>query len=105
MSNDADAGSGLVVALDVSDLSAYERYREDIAPLLRGAGGRFRYDFRVTEVLRAEAAPRINRLFVLDFPDGARRDAFFADRRYQAIKRRLFTRAVSNVIVLAEYGT
>lgn len=73
--------------------------------MLRGAGGRFRYDFRVTEVVGAEAGTRINRVFVLDFPDGGRRDAFFADRRYQTIKRRLFTRAVSNVIVLAEYGT
>lgn len=104
ISNDDDATSGLVVALDVRDISAYQQYRQDIGPLLRAAGGRFRYDFRVTEVLQAEAAARINRVFVLEFPDRARRAAFFADGRYQEIKRRLFTPAVSDVIVVADYN-
>lgn len=105
ISNDADARSGLVVALDVRDPATYEQYRQDIAPLLRAAGGRFRYDFKVTEVLPAEAAPRVNRVFVLEFPDHASREAFFADERYLEIKRRLFTPAVSDAIIVAEYGT
>jgi uncharacterized protein (DUF1330 family) len=91
--------------LFVLDHEKYARYREEIAPLLKAAGGRFRYDFDVARTLKSEAGHEINRLFVLTFPDRDSKERFFADFRYGEIRARLFEKAVDATTIIAEYAS
>ena len=93
----------MMIGLTVADEAAYARYREAMTPLLTAHGGGFRYDFRISEVLRSEADHEINRVFAIWFGDRARKDAFFGDATYQAIKAAHFVGAVTGTTVLAEY--
>ena len=54
----------MIVGLFVVDQQKYTQYRAEIAPLLQAEGGRFRYDFEVSRVLKSDAGHDINRLFV-----------------------------------------
>ncbi len=92
-----------LVGMHVTDDVSYTRYREAMTPILRAHGGDFRADFRVAEVLRSPVGHPITRLFVIAFPDRARKDAFFAHPDYAAAKARFFTPAVAAFTVLAEY--
>ena len=91
------------VGLSVVDREKYAQYRAEMTPLLEAAGGRFRYDFEVARTLKAEAGHAINRLFVIQFPDRAAKERFFADPQYVAIRARLFEPAVEGTTVIAEY--
>jgi uncharacterized protein (DUF1330 family) len=90
-------------ALLVTDPEKYAQYRAEIAPLLEETGGSFRYDFEVARTLKNEAPHRINRLFVLQFPDRAAKERFFSDPRYIRIRIRLFEKAVAEQTIIAEY--
>jgi uncharacterized protein (DUF1330 family) len=92
-----------VIGLHVTDQERYRRYRSAMTPLLAEAGGRFRYDFTIDEVLKAESGKPINRLFVISFPDQAAREAFLADPRYQAVRTEHFVPAVDAVTTVATY--
>lgn len=92
-----------LVGLDVSDDASYQAYREAMTPILTRYGGGFRYDFRVGEVLKSESDARINRLFIIHFPDRGAKDGFFADPEYAAVRARFFAPAVKAVTILAEY--
>jgi uncharacterized protein (DUF1330 family) len=92
------------VGLLVVDQDKYARYREEIAPLLEAAGGRFRYDFEVARTLKSEAGHDINRLFVMEFPDRESKERFFTDSKYVEIRVRLFEKAVEGVTIIAEYA-
>jgi uncharacterized protein (DUF1330 family) len=92
-----------VVGLQVKDEASYVRYREGMLPILARYGGAFRYDLRVSEVLKAEAGQPINRLFVLRFPDKEAQTAFFADPAYLAVREACFKPAVAAVSVIGEY--
>jgi uncharacterized protein (DUF1330 family) len=92
----------MTVGLLVLDHEMYAQYRAEIAPLLEAAGARFRYDFEVARNLRSETSHGINRLFVLQFPDRAGKERFFADPRYLEIRGRLFEKAVGGMTVIAE---
>ena len=87
----------------MTDHEKYAQYRAEIAPLLEAAGGRFRYDFEVARTLKSEAGHEINRLFVIQFPDRASKERFFADSRYLEIRARLFEKAVEGRAIIAEY--
>jgi uncharacterized protein (DUF1330 family) len=93
-----------VVGLQVADEASYARYREGMLPTLTKHGGVFRYDLRVSEVLKAEAGQPINRLFVLRFPDQAAQTAFFADPAYLAVREAHFKPAVATVSIIGEYA-
>jgi len=60
-----------IVGLEVTDQDGYTQYRTEMAPLMDAAGGEFRYDFDVARVLRGEKDARINRAFMIRFPDRA----------------------------------
>ena len=92
----------MTVGLEVTDGAKYAQYRAEIAPLLEGTGGKFRYDFEIARTLKSEASHPINRLFVLQFPDRARREEFFKNPEYLEIRRRLFEKAVDQMTILAE---
>jgi uncharacterized protein (DUF1330 family) len=93
----------MMVGLWVTDQEKYARYRAEMTPLLEAAGGRFRYDFEVARTLKGEAGHDINRLFVIQFPDRASKERFFADSRYLEIRGRLFDPSVEGRATIAEY--
>lgn len=93
----------MTVGLTVDDDEAYARYRAEMTPLLEAHGGGFRFDFRVSEVLRSAADHPINRVFAIFFADRERKDAFFSNADYKAIKARWFEGAVSGTTLIGEY--
>jgi len=94
-----------LVGLNVTDEASYQRYRDEMTPILARYGGRFRHDFRIAETLRSEAPGKITRLFIISFPDTATKVRFFADPEYVAIRARHFVGAVDGVSILAEFDT
>jgi uncharacterized protein (DUF1330 family) len=94
----------IIVGLLVVDHERYAQYRAAIAPLLEDAGGRFRFDFEIARTLKRETEHDISRLFVLQFPDRAAKERFFADPQYREIRARLYESAVKSTAMIAEYG-
>ena len=93
----------ITVGLLVHHQETYSQYRAEIRPLLDAAGADFRYDFEIARTLKGESDHEINRLFVLRFPDRARKEQFFADPKYLEIRARLFKKAVAGATTIAEY--
>ena len=93
----------IVIGLNVTDEERYTRYRAGMTPILTEHGGSFRYDFRVGEVLKAERNERINRLFVLSFPDSQTKERFFANPDYLAVRAEFFDTSVADIAMIAEY--
>lgn len=57
-----------LVGLHVSDHEVYQKYRNEMTPLLKEYGGDFGYNFHVSEVLKCEDSNKnINRLFTTFF--------------------------------------
>jgi uncharacterized protein (DUF1330 family) len=95
----------LVVGLTVTDDATYARYREAMAPLLAAHGGGFRYDFRIAEVLKSASSHPINRVFAIYFESKAKKDAFFANPDYLAVKARYFQPSVAGTTIIGAYDT
>ena len=93
----------MLMGLLVTDDSGYTRYREEMLPILEEHGGGFRYDFRVSEVLRTQAGHEINRVFTICFPDKSARASFFADDRYREVRKNFFDESVEGSTLIAEY--
>jgi uncharacterized protein (DUF1330 family) len=93
----------MMVGLTVTDEVVYQQYREAMAPLLAAHGGGFRYDFRVSEVLRSASDHPINRVFAIYFASESKRDEFFAHPEYRAIKARFFERSVAGTTIFGAY--
>jgi len=100
----------MMVGLEVLDEERYARYRAAMKPILHAMGGRFVCDFRVSDVLDGDVTrregegaldARINRVFVLGFPDEAVKEAFFGDAGYGEVKKEWFEGAVGVVSVLS----
>ena len=68
----------------------YQRYRQEMRPILQRYGGSFGYDFVVSHVLASETERPINRVFTLCFADRERASAFFADPSYRAVRQAWF---------------
>lgn len=100
---DASGRTETLVGLRVTDEDGYARYRAGMTPILESMGGFFRYDMRVSELLRGQADEPFNRVFILSFPDAATRDRFFADPDYLAVRVAHFEGSVGAVTVLARY--
>ncbi len=93
----------LIVGLQVSDDKKYTAYRKAIAPILLIHNGGFRYDFKVSEVLKNQEGRPINRVFLLRFEDKASKEAFLSNPEYQLIKKDLFEDSVQSTTIIAEY--
>lgn len=50
----------MLVGLQIKDDDLYTKYREAMTPLLKTYGGGFRYDFKVSSVLKNEDGRPIN---------------------------------------------
>jgi uncharacterized protein (DUF1330 family) len=94
----------MTVGLRLVDREKYAEYRAEMAPLLAEAGGRFRYDFDVSQTLLSESGHDLDRVFVIQFPDRAAKEGFFARPEYVEIRRRLFEKAVGRMEIIAEYA-
>ena len=105
MTATSPARSEMLVGMRVADEPGYARYRAAMTPILESMGGFFRYDMRVSELLKGDAAEPFNRLFILSFPDDAARDRFFADPAYQQAKAEHFEGSVSSYTLIAAYST
>ncbi len=84
-----------LMALNVVDADRYAKYRAAMTPLLEAHGGSFGLDLWVAEVLRAPIPAPFNRLFTICFPSTERREAFFSNPEYLAIRKSLFEPSVS----------
>ncbi len=92
-----------IMGLNVIDDEEYQRYREAMLPILGAYGGRFGYDFRVSEVLLSETDNDINRVFTIEFPDREAMDNFFADADYLVVKSRHFNSSVKSKTIISMY--
>lgn len=94
----------MLVGLQVTNDEIYNQYRQAIAPLLKKYRGGFRYDFKVSEVLKSEADHAINRVFTIFFADDVNKEKFFSDPEYKNIKAELFNKSVQATTRIAEYS-
>ena len=93
-----------LMGLEVTNAAGYARYRAGMTPILETFGGRFEHDFVVAEVLHSSAGKRINRVFVLSFPDADARARFFADPAYRRVRAEHFEPSVAQSSVLATFA-
>ena len=92
-----------VVGLQVSNDEVYSQYRAAMLPLLLEHGGGFRYDFRVSEVLKNEEGKAINRLFLIYFESREKREAFFSNSAYLEIRQKYFDASVDAATIVSSY--
>ncbi len=93
----------MMVGLEVKDDSKYGQYREAMKPLLEKAEGGFRYDFKVSEVLKNEEGRPINRVFAIFFGSKEQSKKFFSDPAYLKIKENFFEASVGATTIISEY--
>lgn len=91
------------MAMQITDSDGYAKYREQMMPLLHEYGGRFDYDFKVSEVLKKCCDVEINRVFMIVFPSKEQSLEFFADPRYKEVRKLYFENSVGSVTQLAEF--
>ena len=72
-------------------------------PLLEKVQGGFRYDFRVSEVLKNESGNPINRVFTIYFGSKEMKNSFFNSDNYKEIKKRFFESSVDSTTIISEY--
>jgi uncharacterized protein (DUF1330 family) len=89
-----------LMAVNVVDPDSYAKYRAAMSPLLEAHGGSFGLDLWVGEVLRAPDSKPFNRVFTIVFPSPERREAFFSNPQYLAVRKALFEPSVSAVTEL-----
>ena len=92
-----------LMALNVVDAELYAKYRAAMTPLLEAHGGKFGLDLWVAEVLRAPPEQKpFNRMFTIIFPSQERREAFFSNPEYLAIRKSFFEPSVAAVTNLGQ---
>ncbi len=92
-----------VVGLQVKNDDRYDQYRAAMRPLLEKVGGGFRYDFKVSEVLKNEEGRPINRVFMIYFENKEKSDQFFSDPEYIKIRQEYFESSVEATTIISEY--
>lgn len=93
----------LLLGADVRDAALYQRYRQQMTPILEQYGGAFGYDLVVSRVLKSEAAAPINRVFTIAFPRRDDAERFFADPAYRSVRSALFEPAVGSLTRIAAF--
>ncbi|MCF7980352.1 MAG: DUF1330 domain-containing protein [Pseudomonadales bacterium] len=92
-----------VVGLCVTNDEMYQNYRTSMKPILAQYGGKFTYDFRVSEVLASPTHQDINRVFILTFPNRANMEQFFSNEEYLQVKHQYFEPSVASTTIMATY--
>lgn len=93
----------ILVGLNVLDSDGYQAYRKKMTPLLTHVGGHFRYDFTIAQTLKRETDHKINRVFVICFPDSESKDKLFNSDEYKKIKQQFFEKSVESTTIISEY--
>lgn len=93
----------MIVGLQIKDDEVYAEYRKAMRPLLEKADGGFRYDFKVSEVLKNEEGRPVNRVFAIYFGSKKQSDDFFAHPEYLKIKQQYFEASVEATTIISEY--
>ena len=86
-----------IMGLDVVDEAEYQKYREQMTPIL----GAFGYDFKISAVLKSKTEASINRVFTIEFPSEETMHEFFNDSTYLAVKKQHFDNAVKSTTVIS----
>jgi len=92
-----------LMGMQILDDEKYTQYREAMYPLLKQHGGDFGYDFKISEVLKAETSEPINRVFTIHFPNKKKMESFFSNETYLQIKEKYFSPSVGAVTPIALY--
>ena len=90
-----------IMGLEVINEEMYQKYRENMIPILHSFGGSFGFDFKVNEVLKSKTNDLINRVFTLDFPSKKTMDEFFTNSDYLAVKEKNFLNSVKSVTIIS----
>ena len=93
----------ILIGLEVLDDPQYDDYRAAMKPILSSYGGRFGYDFKISEVLICEKNPDINRVFTITFKDKQQMEDFFSDPKYLQVKEQHFVDSVASVTIISSY--
>ncbi len=91
----------LIANLDVQDQPTFQRYREEVVPLITKYGGR--YLIRGGEVQELEGHLGLKRLIVLEFPTLEAARAFYDSPEYQPIKVIRLQSTTSDVALVGGY--
>jgi uncharacterized protein (DUF1330 family) len=90
-----------IMGLEIIDNEAYQKYRENMIPILHSYDGSFGFDFKISEVLKSKTEEGINRVFTIDFPSKEIMDSFFSDPKYLSVKNKYFHNAVKSVTTIS----
>ena len=90
-----------IMGLEVINAEEYQKYRDNMIPILHSFGGNFGFDFIVSEVLKPKTDDVINRVFTIDFPSKRSMDNFFSDPGYLAVKNKYFQHSVKSVTTIS----
>ena len=93
----------ILVGLNVLNAQMYQGYRDAMKPILSSYGGKFCYDFNVSEVLQSETSSEINRVFTINFPDKEKMGGFFSNPEYIKVKETYFEGSVGSTIIISSY--
>jgi len=93
-----------LMGMQITDEKVYAQYREVMSPLLHEHGGSFKYDFKVSEVLKSPTPEPINRVFLICFPSQEKMDSFFSNDEYLKIKKEFFSPSVGAVTPISIYA-
>jgi len=93
----------ILVGLNVVNDQMYQQYRDAMKPILSTFGGRFGYDFTVSEVLISEGNSEINRVFTINFPSKRKMEDFFSNSEYIKVKNAYFEDSVGSRVIISSY--
>jgi len=90
-----------IMGLEVINDDEYQKYRNNMVPILHSFGGSFGFDFKIDQVLQSKTDEAINRVFTIDFPSKEIMDKFFTDPSYLAVKDKYFKNSVKSVTTIS----
>lgn len=91
----------LIANLDIQDQPTFQRYREEVVPLIHRFGGK--YIIRGGEVQELEGHLGLKRLIVLEFPSLEAAKAFYDSPEYQPLKTMRVQSTHSDIALIAGY--
>ena len=92
----------LIANISVSDPKGFERYRNEVAPLIARFKGR--YLVRGGELRTLEGNPNFKRLVVLEFPSLTEAQRFYDSPEYAPIRELRLASASTDVVLVDGYG-
>jgi uncharacterized protein (DUF1330 family) len=92
----------LIANIDVKDPAMFEKYRQQVAPLIDKFGGR--YLVRGGDVRHLEGDLPLNRLVILEFPTVEAAQHFYDSAEYQPILKLRLTSTRSDVVLAQGYS-